>query len=268
MVGYKPFVVLAIYLGRKIMDKFDRRQLPAPIRAHIAWLERTRQDFVANVSHELITPLTVIRGYVELLKDKPEFQKTPFEGMLAHMQEHALRMESLIQDLLLLSHIESHEQEVETGKRVNVEKLLGRLVKDANNISGTRAHNITLKADKKVCLMGVEAELKSLFSNLIINAVKYTPKGGSINITWGLKEGCPVFSVKDTGIGIAKKHLPRITERFYRVDKARSRESGGTGLGLAIVKHVLVRHEAQLAIESQLHHGSTFTCIFPASRAV
>jgi two-component system phosphate regulon sensor histidine kinase PhoR len=116
--------------------------------------------------------------------------------------------------------------------------------------------------------MGVEAELKSLFSNLIINAVKYTPKGGSIDITWGLEKGRPVFSVKDTGIGIAKKHLPRITERFYRVDKARSRESGGTGLGLAIVKHVLVRHEAQLEIESQLHHGSTFTCIFPTSRAV
>ena len=114
--------------------------------------------------------------------------------------------------------------------------------------------------------MGIKEELKSLFSNLIINAVKYTPKQGNIFIHWGVVNGQPVFSVKDTGIGIAKKHLPRITERFYRVDKARSRESGGTGLGLAIVKHVVLRHEAELCIESKLHEGSTFTCVFPASR--
>lgn len=249
-------------------EKFVREQLPPAIRSHIELLERMRQDFVANVSHELRTPLTVIRGYVELLKEEPEFQESRFAPMFSHMLEHTLRMGHLIDDLLLLSHIESHEQEVEVGAVVKVASLLEALVKDAKNISGKNQHKISLKADKRVELLGITEELKSLFSNLIINAVKYTPKGGSIHIEWGVKAGLPVFSVKDTGIGIAKKHLPRITERFYRVDKARSRESGGTGLGLAIAKHVLLHHEAELLIESTLHKGSTFTCVFPASRLI
>lgn len=248
-------------------EKFVRETLPPSIRAHIELLERMRQDFVANVSHELRTPLTVIRGYVELLKDKPEFSNSHYGPMFAHMLEHTLRMGHLIDDLLLLSHLESHEQEVEVGEVVDVPLLLSRAVDDAKNISGDEKHSITLNADPSLKLLGIKEELKSLFSNLIINAVKYTPKQGSITIDWFVMDGQPVFSVKDTGIGIAKKHLPRITERFYRVDKARSRESGGTGLGLAIVKHVVLRHEAELRIESKLHEGSTFTCVFPASRA-
>jgi two-component system phosphate regulon sensor histidine kinase PhoR len=247
-------------------EKFVREKLPASIRAHIELLERMRQDFVANVSHELRTPLTVIRGYVELLKDQPEFQASRYAPMFTHMLEHTLRMGHLIDDLLLLSHLESHEQEVEVGEVVDVPALLFRVVDDAKNISGDNEHHITLTADSNLKLIGIKEELKSLFSNLIINAVKYTPKQGSVFIHWGVVDDQPVFFVKDTGIGIAKKHLPRITERFYRVDKARSRESGGTGLGLAIVKHVVLRHEAELRIESKLHEGSTFTCLFPMSR--
>lgn len=262
---YKHVVAQAISSEYLVTEKFIREKLPASIRAHIELLERMRQDFVANVSHELRTPLTVIQGYVELLKSEPEFKNSRYEPMFLHMHEHALRMGHLIEDLLLLAHLESHEQEVELGEVVDVSALLSRLMDDAKNISRNQ-HHISLHADAGLKLLGIKEELKSLFSNLIINAVKYTPKGGDITIHWGLTKGRPVFSVKDTGIGVAKKHLPRITERFYRVDKARSRESGGTGLGLAIVKHVLLRHEAELIIDSKLHHGSTFTCVFPVSR--
>lgn len=246
-------------------EKFIREKLPSSIRSHIELLERMRQDFVANVSHELRTPLTVIQGYVELLKETPELQQTRYAPMFSHMYEHTLRMGHLIEDLLLLSHLESHEQEVEVGEVIDVPALLERLLMDAKNISRNQ-HQITLQVDKRLKLLGIKEELKSLFSNLMINAVKYTPAGGDIVVFWGVVNQQPVFYVKDTGIGIAKKHLPRITERFYRVDKARSRESGGTGLGLAIVKHVLLRHEAELSIESTLHRGSTFTCFFPLSR--
>lgn len=249
-------------------EKFSRSQLPKSIRNHIELLERMRRDFVANVSHELRTPLTVIRGYVELLKNQPEFSGTKYEKMFSQMYQHSLRMGSLIEDLLLLSHLESHEQEIEPGAKVEVAKLLQSIVEDAKNISGENKHNIQLLAEKNLCLMGIEDELKSLFSNLIINAVKYTPPSGKIIIRWYIDEGKPIFSVTDTGIGIAQKHIPRVTERFYRVDKARSRGNGGTGLGLAIVKHVLLRHEGELKIESILKKGSTFSCFFPASRKI
>lgn len=249
-------------------EKFIREGLPKVIKNHIELLERMRRDFVANVSHELRTPLTVIRGYVELLKDQPEFIGTKYEAMFAQMLQHSLRMGSLIEDLLLLSHLESHELEDEPGTAVCVAKLLQSIVEDAKNISGSNKHKIKLLTDKSLKLMGIEDELKSLFSNLIINAVKYTPAHGTIKIHWYEENGQPVFAVTDTGIGIAKKHIPRITERFYRVDKSRSRGNGGTGLGLAIVKHVLLRHEGELKISSKLHHGSTFTCLFPASRKI
>lgn len=261
-------MVVAIFLDQIMSEKFIRETLPKPIRSHIELLERMRQDFVANVSHELRTPLTVIRGYLELLKNQHEFIGTKYETMFSQMLQHSLRMGSLIEDLLLLSHLESHEQEADPGTEISVSELLEQIVEDAKNISGANKHKIKLQADKHLYLMGIKEELKSLFSNLIINAVKYTPAEGSIKIRWYDEDGRAAFSVTDTGIGIAKKHIPRITERFYRVDKARSRDSGGTGLGLAIVKHVLLRHEAELEIESQLNKGSTFTCWFPPSRLV
>ncbi len=249
-------------------EKFIRDKLPTAIRHHIELLERMRRDFVANVSHELRTPLTVIRGYVEILKDTPEFNGTKYETMFKQMFQHGVRMSNLIDDLLLLSHLESHELEVDPGSEVHITQLLQNLIEEAKSISGLNKHKIKLMTDKNLNLMGIEDELKSLFSNLIINAVKYTPPNGTIKICWGLQDKQPVFSVADTGIGIAKKHIPRITERFYRVDKARSRGSGGTGLGLAIVKHVLLRHEGELKIQSKLNEGSTFSCIFPATRMI
>jgi two-component system phosphate regulon sensor histidine kinase PhoR len=178
------------------------------------------------------------------------------------MYQHSIRMENIIADLLLLSRLESEEQTEEQMTVVNINELLKNLCQEAESISGAKQHQISLNADAALYIKGSENELKSLFSNLIINAIKYTPAKGCISIQW-CKEGAQaVFKVSDTGIGIAEKDIPRITERFYRVDKARSRESGGTGLGLAIVKHVLMRHQAQLKIESKEGEGSTFSCYF------
>lgn len=248
-------------------DKMFLENIPEPIKAHIEHLERVRRDFIANVSHELRTPLTVIRGYLESLLHQDHDGTTQWKKIFLQMYQHCARMENLIDDLLLLSHLETDELESEIQKKIDVPRLLKSLCFDAKNISADKNHIIQLNSDPKLYLDGVEEELKSLFSNIIINAVKYTKPGGRIDIRWYRdEEGHPIFSVQDTGIGIAEEHIPRITERFYRVDKARSRESGGTGLGLAIAKHVLIRHKAQLKIESELNVGSTFTCVFPIQK--
>lgn len=231
-----------------------------PLLTQIGQLERMRRDFVANVSHELRTPLTVIRGYLETLQNKNQDEN--LSPVYQQMLEHSIRMENIIEDLLLLSRLESETVDQEPLQTIDVEKLLQRLVDQANAISGDKQHLLILNADSNLRLNAIEDELSSLFSNLIINAVKYTPAHGNIQINWQQVDGQAVFQVIDTGIGIEQKHLPRITERFYRVDKARSRESGGTGLGLAIVKHVLAKYDARLKIESQLGKGSTFTCYF------
>ena len=229
-------------------------------------MERVRRDFVANVSHELRTPLTVIQGYLETLLAQDLDETKPWKKIFTQMFHHSVRMANIIEDLLLLSILETDEYPFEEKPKINIAEMLKGLVREAKNISGEKEHRITLKADARVLLDGAENELKSLFSNLIVNAIKYTPAKGQIKISWVAKEGKAIFTVKDTGIGIAKKQIPRITERFYRVDKGRSRESGGTGLGLAIVKHILLRHQGDLIVESQLGEGSTFTCVFPAQR--
>jgi two-component system phosphate regulon sensor histidine kinase PhoR len=236
------------------------RALPQPVITHIQHLERMRQDFVANVSHELRTPLTVIHGYIETLMAQPE--NCHHEKVFTQMFQQTLRMQNLIADLLLLSALESDEQKNVLMQPVEVSSLLELITEEAHALSANK-HIIQLEADKKLCLLGNESELRSLFSNIIFNAVKYTPAGGNIDISWKKQQKTAIFKVEDTGIGIAKTHIPRITERFYRVDKARSRESGGTGLGLAIAKHVLIRHKGRLKISSQIGHGSTFWCIFP-----
>jgi len=236
------------------------QDLPKSIQAHIKQLEQVRQDFVANVSHELRTPLTVIRGYIEVLLTKQP-KGSDDKKALDQMLEHSLRMEHIINDLLFLSKLDSSEQPIQ-HKPINVATLLESVVQDAQKISGDKKHDIVLEADTALTMDGAQEELKSLFSNLIINAVKYTPPGGKIVVRWYCENGSPCFSVMDTGIGIAKSHIPRLTERFYRVDKARSRDSGGTGLGLAIVKHVLMRHQGTLFIDSTAGKGSTFRCIF------
>lgn len=243
-------------------------QLPEQVVNHIQHLERMRQDFVANVSHELRTPLTVIHGYLELLIEQDIDETKPWRKIFLQMQQQTLRMEHLIENLLLLSRLESQEEDIKSGKEIDIPRLLAVIVDEATELSGDLHHNIVLHADHHLQLLGHEDELRSLFSNIIFNAIKYTPASGTITINWYHQDNQAYFSVQDTGIGIAAEHIPRLTERFYRVDPARSRASGGTGLGLAIAKHVLLRHQAILEIHSELGKGSLFTCVFPRERTL
>lgn len=226
----------------------------------LARLEQTRQDFVANASHELRTPLTVIRGYIETFLDQD--LPRPLARALEQMQTQSRRMETLVSDLLLLSRLESSNH-IGDEHPVHLHRMLERIRQDAEALAQDKGHEITLQLDSELDLIGQEPELQSAFSNLVFNAVRYTPDGGHIRLRWQADSSGGHFSVTDDGIGIETKHIPRLTERFYRVDASRSSASGGTGLGLAIVKHVLVRHGGQLTIESRLGKGSTFSCHFP-----
>ena len=229
-------------------------------------LERMRRDFVANVSHEMKSPLTVIKGYVESLLDTAEKQGLQTVKQLRQVDLQTDRMCHIVEDLLQLSNLEVDEA-VDKFVVVDTPSLIHSVCVEANEISAG-GHKIVTDIDNQLMLKGDYNELYSAFSNIVLNAVTYTPDGGTIEGTWRLNEaGSPVFSVKDTGVGIGPEHIPRLTERFYRVDQARSRELGGTGLGLAIVKHVMIRHKAELRIKSKLNHGSVFSCIFPASSA-
>jgi len=249
----------------KPTDQDILASLPPQVVQHIQHLERIRQDFVANVSHELRTPLTVIHGYLETLLDQIE-PNSPWQKIFLQMHQQTLRMENLIENLLLLSRLESHEMENKSEQTVAIAEMLQQIVYEAKAFSGDAQHEITLSAENDLKLIGCSIELRSLFSNIIFNAVKYTPPQGKIDIQWYKENNSAIFTVQDTGIGIASEHIPRLTERFYRVDPARSRTSGGTGLGLAIVKHVLIRHDGQLNIESENSKGSVFSCVFPKKR--
>ena len=234
---------------------------------HLHRLEQMRRTFVANVSHELRTPITVLAGFIETLSDLPAIQQDDLRRYLATMQDQSLRMQRLVDDLLTLSRLETappHRRE----DAVDIPALLAGLLEQAEILSGEAHHRLTLDAQPKLKLLGSGEELHSAFSNLIINAIRYTPAGGEIRLRWWMEDDQARFSVTDTGEGIAPEHIPHLTERFYRVDTARSRASGGTGLGLSIVKHVLARHDAQLQIESDPGHGSKFTCVFPAARVL
>jgi len=235
-------------------------------RTHLAQLETMRSNFVANISHELRTPLTVLSGFLETLKDMDRPASTDLRKHFQTMHDQAQRMARLVDDLLTLSKLETTPATRHEGT-VDVAAMLASLKEMGELVSGARQHRISLAADAGLRLTGNEEELRSAFSNLINNAVRYTPAGGDIHLAWKLDGDSPVFAVRDTGEGIAPQHLPHLTERFYRVDTARSRDTGGTGLGLSIVKHILLRHDAHLAIESELGKGSAFTCVFPASRA-
>jgi two-component system phosphate regulon sensor histidine kinase PhoR len=226
-----------------------------------------RRHFVANVSHELRTPITVLAGFIETLRGAPSIKTEDLRKYLATMQEQSTRMQRLVDDLLTLSKLETappHRRE----EMVDVPALLAGLKEQGEILSGDAKHRITLEADGDLRILGSREELHSAFSNLINNAVRYTPPGGFIHLRWWANGDGARFSVTDSGEGIAPEHIPYLTERFYRVDTARSRASGGTGLGLSIVKHVLARHDAQLTIESEVGRGSTFTCVFPAARIV
>jgi len=229
-------------------------------------LEQTRQDFVANVSHELRTPLTVVGGYLETLLDTCE--DSLWRQPLLSMQQQAARMLTIIEDLLLLSRLETASGEPQR-RPVPMPELLESVVEDAEALSAEQAHRFELSAEPDLWLLGADQELRSAVSNLVFNAVRYSPPGSLIRVCWWQDETGPVLAVEDQGEGIPEQHIPRLTERFYRVDRSRSRSKGsGSGLGLAIVKHVLQRHEAELRVQSQLGVGSVFACRFPPERAI
>jgi len=228
-------------------------------------LETMRRDFVANVSHELRTPLTVLVGFLETVRElklDPERSR----DYLNLMAEQSRRMQHITDDLLMLSTRES-TPEPPHDEHVDVALLLSRIHSEAQALSGGR-QRITLDAEPGFDLLGTESELASAFGNLASNAVRYTPVGGEVRLIWRGSQKSAEFTVEDTGVGIEAEHIPRLTERFYRVDRGRSRESGGTGLGLAIVKHALARHQATLEVESTPGTGSRFTAKFPARRVV
>jgi two-component system phosphate regulon sensor histidine kinase PhoR len=224
-------------------------------------VEQIRRDFVTNISHELRTPLTVMRGYLELLQDRPEDEMTV---AFRRMHKQAIQMQSMLDDLLELSRL----QDVDTSQHeepVDIPAMLIQVREQAEEISRGK-HELQFDLEDGLALSGVKSDLESAFRNLIVNALKYTPEGGSVSVTWEDTPDGPVLTVKDSGIGIPKREIPRLTERFYRVGSDRGRESGGTGLGLAIVKHVLNGHQASLVIESEYGVGSRFSCVFPPER--
>jgi two-component system, OmpR family, phosphate regulon sensor histidine kinase PhoR len=228
-------------------------------------LEAMRKDFVANASHELRSPLTVIAGYVDALSEDPSLDPA-WRPPLAEMARQADRMRAVVDDLIELSRLEA------TGGDAgeDVVDVGGMLALIRRDVMGRRERpreiNLTLDSDAR--LLGSEPEIHSIFTNLISNAAKYTPADGRVDIRWWVDADGGHFRVRDTGVGIPREHIPRITERFYRVDPGRSRATGGSGLGLAIVKHALQRHNATLQIESEHGQGSTFTCHFPARRVL
>ncbi|BEV72888.1 MULTISPECIES: phosphate regulon sensor histidine kinase PhoR [unclassified Paludibacterium] len=254
-------IVLTIQLvpfdsTRKLMLSRDITQLEMVHTVH--------RDFVANVSHELRTPLTVIGGFLETLSDMPEDNPAALRQFLPMMMEQSRRMQTLVEDLLTLSRLENSPAPL-TSEKVDMNQMLETLMVEAEGLSQGR-HEVSLQKQTGLWLWGSSRELHSAFSNLVSNAIRYTPEGGRISLCWREEAERVVFSVSDTGIGIPREHIPRLTERFYRVDRGRSRGNGGTGLGLAIVKHVVARHHAKLDIHSEPDMGSTFSVAFGRER--
>lgn len=222
-------------------------------------IEMMRRDFIANASHELRTPLTVINGFLEIAHAQPNLEAATRMAHVKLMTEQGQRMQNLVEDMLTLTRLESVDYPLRS-EHVNIGDLLEQILQEAEALSAGR-HAISLTIDGPD-IQGNTDELRSAFGNLVSNAVRYTPEQGTIDMVWQHTKSGPRFSVQDTGIGIRAEHIVRLTERFYRVDKSRSRETQGTGLGLAIVKHVLLRHDAALTIESRPGEGSTFIVTF------
>jgi two-component system, OmpR family, phosphate regulon sensor histidine kinase PhoR len=242
----------------------DNRKLV--LTQDITELERTdsmRRDFVANVSHELKTPLTVLSGFLETMRELPLDEQDRMR-YLDMMEQQAARMQNIVRDLLVLANLEG-DMRPPGDELLDMRAVLRHLEDDANSLSSGR-HSVTFHNDDSLTVAGVETEVVSALGNLVTNAVRYTPDGGAIDVTWQRQNERAVFIVRDSGLGIPAEHIPRLTERFYRVDRSRSRDTGGTGLGLAIVKHVLQRHHAELDVKSEVGRGSTFIVRFPASR--
>ncbi len=241
----------------------NQRLLLARDITHAARLDSIRRTFVANASHELRSPLTVISGYLDALVDEPELP-APWREPVQEMVRQSERMGAIIDDMLTLSRLEAAGPEA-ARERVDVCGMLAALRKEAL-ARPQRPAVVELQLESTAGLWGAESEVYSACANIIGNALKYTPPQGSVHIRWYLEHGAACLAVSDTGMGIPAQAIPRLTERFYRVDKGRDRASGGTGLGLAIVKHVLQRHGARLDVESEIGRGSNFTCRFPVDR--
>ncbi|ATC87593.1 MULTISPECIES: phosphate regulon sensor histidine kinase PhoR [Pseudoalteromonas] len=230
-------------------------------------LEQMRKDFVANVSHELRTPLTVVTGYLEMMDGDMMPPPAMWNKAQNTMLEQCKRMDSLVSQLLSLSRIEGARRQ-DNDKAINVPQLLGYIHTEANSINQDKGHELIFNIDKTLDIKGSEDELRSAFSNLVFNAIHYTKPGGKVEVCWQRKNNKARFSVTDNGDGIAPEHINRLTERFYRVDKARSRTTGGSGLGLAITKHVLTRHDSKLNISSEVNKGSCFSFEFSIDKIV
>ena len=227
-------------------------------------IDRVRRDFLSNVSHELRTPLTVLRGYLEMLHDAAAEDELPghWKQPVDAMHDQATRMQHLVEDLLLLSRMESLGHP-DAREEIDIDRLAAQVREEATALSGVLGHRIELNVQPGTKVSGSVSEFRTMFSNLVRNAVQYTPPGGLIRIEWRVDDESAWFVVTDEGEGIETEHWSRLTERFYRVDKGRSREAGGTGLGLAIVKHALVHYDGELEIESEPGRGSRFACRFP-----
>ena len=260
----KPHIHLQIQIS---LFGDDDRLIVAKDVTRLYQLEQMRRDFVGNVSHEMRTPLTVISGYLETLVDHGDELPAKWRRAINTMAAQASRMEALITDLILLSRIETGEHTVD-DTLTDVDALLNQICHDARALSGDKGHQISVQISDHRLLQGDESQLRSAFSNLVFNAVKYTPAGGAITVAWSTNRDGAHLSVKDTGIGIDPIHIPRMTERFYRADPSRHKDTGGTGLGLAIVKHVLINHDGNLEIRSKVGEGSEFICHFPRERLV
>ncbi len=256
-----------LILSLQLVPYGDKQKLL--ISRDITSLERVetmRRDFVANVSHELRTPLTVIGGFFETAAEENWISSEMGKRALILMTDQTSRMQRLVEDLLTLSRLENTQNQVQ-DENININEILYELYNEAESLSAGRHHiNLTLNTDAK--LRGSADELRSAFSNLVTNAIRYTSDGGKVDLRWSYENGKSVFTVQDSGIGIDKEHIPRLAERFYRIDLSRSQETGGTGLGLAIVKHILSRHQAHLEIVSEPGKGSSFSVWFPENRTV
>lgn len=233
----------------------------------IKQLEQMRQDFVANASHELKTPLTVLKGYLESILTFGDDLPPAMRKGLVNMETQTQRMDNLVNDLLVLTRLDAEVQH-SVRQRVEVAELLEKIAADARELSSERGHRISVQLDSEDALQGDASELHSAISNLVYNAVNYSPDGSEIQLRWQTSAAGGFIAIHDEGIGIDPRHIPRLTERFYRVDPGRSSARGGTGLGLAIVKHILQHHQARLDIASVPGRGSVFTCCFPAERVL
>ena len=265
-VVIRPAATVEQYLALQLVP-YGAGQLLLLVRdvTHQALLETMRRDFVANASHELRSPLTVISGYLETLSQDPGLD-AELAGPLQEMRRQAQRMTLIVQDLLELSRLESSERAI-AGAPIDVAALIAQLRQEVAVRPGEQPR-LEVRVECTAGLVGDELQIHSAFRNLLDNALQYTRPDGCVTLRWWQDAAGGHFAVADTGIGIAPEHLPRLTERFYRVDPGRARATGGSGLGLAIVKHVLQRHGATLTIESVEGQGSTFSCHFPPERLV